>query len=373
MLPGPVQVHPRIQQAMLRPIIGHRSQEFKKLYHETVNLLKTYLQTEYDTFLITGSGTAAVEACISNLIDPANPPLFLALVNGKFGSRMADIAEAFGARVIRAGVNWGKAITTELVEFNLSRYPEISTVLVCHNETSTGVLNPLKKIGDICHKHDKLLVADVVTSFGSVDICPKEMNVDMLAAGSQKCIGIPPGLSFVTISLKAWERMPKTRHSYYLDLEHYKENALKDYTPWTPAITLVYGLREALLMALEEGVRTRHRRQATSALLLRIAMQAMGLGILANSDCWSPIVTAVKMPTGIDPEVVIKGMREFGVLVAASHEHLKRSYIRIGTLNNVDFKDVLTTVGILEIILTRNGYITNGDGTKAILETLWAS
>ncbi|KKL75723.1 hypothetical protein LCGC14_2052040 [marine sediment metagenome] len=369
MLPGPVPVHPRVQQAMNKPMLGHRSPEFRELYVNTVTLCKRYLQTRYDLFILTGSGTVAVEAAVANFVDQDRPQQFTCFINGKFSERLAEIAEKFGANVNRCVVEWGTAITKKFVEECLSKYPETFMVLVCHNETSTGVLNPIEEISAVCRKHNVLFLSDSITSVGGVYVCPDSQDIDIMVTGSQKCIAAAPGLSIITISPKAWQRLPTKRHTYYSDLEIYKANGLKGFTPWTPAITLMYGLEEALIMMLEETEPKRSQRHAHCANLLRIGINALGLEILAKNH-YSPLVTAIKTPDSITAGSLREEMAKLDVIVAAGQSFLEGRYIRIATIGVVCERDVLTTIAVLEIALTRLGYSCTGNGIKAVMDSV---
>ena len=261
MLPGPVRIHPRVERAMSQPIIGHRTDSFRKFYLETINMFKNYLNTKNDLYLFAGSGTIALEAAITNFVDQSKETKVAAFVNGKFSDRTGKIAKAFGADVILVNIDWGDPITPEIVENTLKQHSGIELVAICHNETSTGVLQPIKEIGDVVHRYGALLVVDGITSVAGLHVCPEEQNIDILAGGSQKSWGLPPGLALIIVSPRAWEKLPAKRHTYYVDLKAYQSKHKTGDSPWTPAISLIYGLHESLLLMIEETEKKRTHRQ----------------------------------------------------------------------------------------------------------------
>ncbi|MHA2362649.1 MAG: pyridoxal-phosphate-dependent aminotransferase family protein [Candidatus Hodarchaeales archaeon] len=374
MLPGPVRLHPRIKRAMSQPIIGHRTVAFRKYYLETVDMFKKYLkisETQHDLFLLAGSGSIALEAAIANFIDQSTETKVAAFVNGKFSDRAAQIAKSFGASVIRVEVKWGDPITPDLVDETLQKNPGVSFVTVCHNETTTGVLQPIKEIGKVVHRHDALLIADCITSVAGLYVCPEEQLIDVLASGSQKSWGLPPGLAMITISPRAWKKMPDLRHTFYVDLKAYQKKHSSGDAPWTPAISLIFGLHESLSMMLEETELKRSRRHAWCAELIRTGIQALNWKLLAKEGYYSPVVTAIRVPDEISVNELRKEMNEMGIQIAGAQDQLKTHHIRIASMNTVRERDILATFAILELALAKLGYkIEFGVTIKAIQEKI---
>ena len=354
MIPGPVRVHPRILRAMQTPIFGHRTNPFRKLYIKTVDMFKSYLKTNYDVFLLAGSGTSALEAGIANFVSKGTK--VISFSNGKFSERAGDIAKAFGADVTTIELEWGEAVTGDILEKSLKENPDTFLVTVCHNETCTGVLSPIKEIGDTCRKHDVLLAVDAVTSVFGAFVCPDEQNIDILASGSQKSWGLPPGLAMIAVGPRAWDKIDNSRTTYYFDLKKYKKSHNSGDSPFTPGISLIYGLYEALIMYLDETEEKRSERQAWCADLIRTGVSALGFKLLSENGFHSPVVTAIKLPDNIKPSELRKLTESMGVQISGAQDKLKAHHIRIASMNYVQERDILTTFAIIEIALKRLDY-----------------
>ncbi|MHC1581768.1 MAG: pyridoxal-phosphate-dependent aminotransferase family protein, partial [Candidatus Syntropharchaeia archaeon] len=201
LLPGPVPVVPRILRSMAKPMINHRGREFKELYTGIQEILKEVFQTENDIFVLSGSGTCAMETAIANLIDGDG---IVSVMNGKFGDRFGEIAERYG-KVRRVSFEWGESIDPERVEEAIDE--ETKAICMVHNETSTGILNPAREIGEIAKKHDLIFIVDGITSIGGENFPVDEWNVDIAVVGSQKCLGAPPGLSAISVSERVWDML----------------------------------------------------------------------------------------------------------------------------------------------------------------------
>jgi aspartate aminotransferase-like enzyme len=368
MLPGPISIHPRVKRAMDYSIIGHRTKPFKDFYDRTVDMFKEYLHTKYDLYILAGSGSAALEAGIVNWINGPNPSStkILCFVNGKFSERNYKIAKKFGATTILVEIENGDPVTPELVEEHLKKNPGTNIATICHNETSTGVISPIKEIGEIVEKYDALLMTDGVTSVAGAYVCPEEQKIDILCSGSQKSWGLPPGLSLVCVSPRAWEKMPEKTNTLYFDLRAYKKNP----NPYTPAISLVYGLHESLAIMLEETEAKRTERHAWNAELVRIGVKALGLKLFAQEGYESPVVTSLVVPEGIKDDIR-KDLSELGVWIAPGQGEMKGQIFRIATMHMIREKDVLTTFALFEIVMHKHGYkFELGSSVKAIQEKI---
>jgi aspartate aminotransferase-like enzyme len=365
MIPGPTPVPERVLQAMAKHPIGHRSADFSAIFGEVTENLKWLHQTKNDLLILAASGTGAMEAGIINFLSPNDK--VLVCTNGKFGERWGEVCEAYGLNTQYVKADWGQPLDPAAVKTALDAAPDIKAVIVTHSETSTGVINDLKTISSYVKAHGALMMADTVTSLGACSVPVDEWGLDIVASGSQKGYMIPPGLSFVSVSEKAWEayktaKLPK----FYLDLGPYRKNAAKNTTPFTPAINLIFAMQASLQMMRNEGLEnifTRHNRLKRAT---RAAIKAMGMPLYAADDCASPAITAV-MPDGIDAEQIRSVMKKkYDIVLAGGQDSLKGKIFRIGHLGFVSDREVLTAIASLEATITElGGKITPGAGIAA--------
>lgn len=373
MIPGPVMTHPRVTAAMARPLIGHRTPEFKEIYNQTVNLFKKLIATENDVFIFTGSSTSAMDSAIANLVRPGDT--VLNVIQGKFSERWEEITKAYHGKSLVLNIDWRTALTDEPLIDALDKNKDIKFVTICHNETSTGVLNPAENIGKIVREYDKILIVDGVTSVGGDYVFPNKWNFDILVTGSQKCLGIPPGLGFIMVGPRAWDIITRRDFipSYYLNLPIYKKNFLKaGDTPYTPAVPLICAQKESLDMIFEEGFENRVKRHHRMAKATRAGAKALGFELYPEEKYASNTVTAIKMPSTIDTKALIKHMNDLGVLIADGQGELKGKIIRIAHMNIVQEKHILMTFSALELSLKRLGFsFQSGSGIAAIEEIFY--
>ncbi len=366
-IPGPVPIAPSVYRAMIKPVIGHRTPQFRELNKQVHEMLKEIMCTKNDVFVLAGSGTLAMQAGISNLVAPDDE--VLNLVNGKFSNRFAEITEAFGGKSIVHNVEYGKAIKPPEVEKALEENPNIKFVTMTLNETSTAILNPVWDIGKITREQGKILIVDGITAVGGDYVYADEWNIDVLITGSQKCLGIPPGLSAIMVAPTAWEVINnrETIYEYYANLKKYKKSYEKGGdTPFTPAVTLVQGLHESLRLILEEGIENRVKRHRLITKAVREGYKAMGLELLAEEEYASNTITAIKYPENIEDKEFRSKMEEKGILVAGGQDHLKGKIFRIASLNLCTQREVLTILATSEIVLKELGYnLKLGSGTTA--------
>lgn len=367
MMPGPVTVTPRVLRAMSKPMINHRSSEFAGIYTDCREILSSVFQTNNNIFVLSGSGTAGMEAAVGSLA--GNGDKVIAIENGKFGERFKDVAAIY-SEVVPVVFDWGLPIDLEIVKEKLEEGAKAITLV--HNETSTGILNPAAEIGKLAKKHDALFIMDGVTSIGGDDVKVDEWGVDIAVVGSQKCLAAPPGLSVVSVSEKAFEVMKDvTKRPYYNDLLAYKKSGDKPRpeTPYTPAIPLFYALQEALHIVKEEGMEARIKRHRAFSEAVRAAVAELNIEMfpqLNEYSQYSNTVSAMKAPAGIDGEDIKNDMKKRGVIIAGGQERLKSKIFRIGSMGNVTARDVLSTIQQLEIVLNKRGYIDSlGAGTEA--------
>ncbi len=374
MIPGPTPVPESVLLAMAQHPIGHRSSEFSAILEETYADLKWLFQTKNDVFIYTSSGTGAMEAALSNLINEGDK--VLSLVIGNFGNRWAKIATSLGADVEKIEVCAGQAIDADVLKQRLDADTdkEIKIVTLTHNETSTGVTNPLKELIAIIKEHGAVSVVDGVTSIGAIECKMDEWGIDVLISGSQKGFMIPPGLAFLAASEKAFKLHEQCKHpSFYFDWSAYRKSVRANSTPYTPAVNLIVALNEALKTMKKDGLDNILKRHARHAKALRAAIKAIGLQLMVEDDSIaSNAITSVYPPAGITvPDIRSTLKKDFDIVVANGQNDLKDKIFRMGTLGFVCDRDILAAVGSLEAALYKLGYkFQLGAGVKAAIENL---
>ncbi len=353
MIPGPTRVAPRVLKAMSENIVNHRSAVFGEIITETTEMMSEVFQTENQSYILTGSGTAAMEAALSSVLDKGDK--VLNIVGGKFGQRFMQIAEVHGAVPTELEVEWGHGVDPEDVKYILEEEDDIKAVTIVHNETSTGVTNPIEEVGKIVNDFDALYVVDTVSSLGGDDVFVDGYNIDICVTGSQKCLAAPPGMAAITLSEEAWKVVDKTPTStYYLDMKRYRKSGsgTPPETPYTPSVSLMYAMREALNAVMEEGLESRVKRHQLAALATRNAIKALGLELFAQPEVSSNTVTAIKMPKGVTDKELRGTMRDkYRIELAGGQDHLKENVFRIGHMGNITEREIITTIAALEMTL----------------------
>jgi len=368
MLPGPVPMPERVRVAMMRQAINHRSAEFGGVYSECVRILKTVFGTENELFVISGSGTAAMEAAVANF---GRGRKIACLNNGKFGERMYKIAQRYGTATEIAS-EWGTPLNLAKLEQELEQGTEMVTLV--HNETSAAILNPAQEVGRLCRKHDALFVMDGITSIAGDLVEADKWGVDVAIVGSQKCLAAPAGLSAISVSNRAWDRFVKNP-PFYLDLAAYRKNAKNTpmETPYTPAVPLFLALYEACLIIEEEGLANRIARHRKMSQSVRAAAQAWGLELFAKTDnhhAYSNTVTSIKIPDDIADSDFRGAIKKMGIIVAGGQDHLKGKIFRIGTMGAVGAPEILATLAATQYALKKSGFSVKGDGVSVAGEVL---
>jgi len=356
MIPGPTPVPERVLLAMAKHPIGHRSSEFSAIIKRCHDNLKKVFQTKNDVFIYTSSGTGAMDAALGNLLNRGDK--VLSLVIGNFGERWAKIAKAYGAQVDTIKADFGKAINPEDLKTRLDAdvNKEIKIVTLTHNETSTGVTNPLKELVAIIKDHGALSVVDGITSIGALDCKMDEWDIDVLISGSQKGFMIPPGLAFLAASEKAWKVHEQCEYpNFYFNWSQAKKSHAADTTPWTPAVNLIVALDTALEMIIEEGLDEVFKRHTNNALMLREGIKNMGLELFVpDESIASHAITSVLPPHGVSVPDIRKTLKnDYDIVVANGQNDLKDKIFRMGTLGYVSERDVLTALASLEATIKK--------------------
>lgn len=372
--PGPVPVPPRVLQAMAMPIIHHRTPQFSRIFEEAEQGLKELFQTRQDVLILAASGTGAMEASVTNTLSPGDEVL---VVNaGKFGERWGKIAAAYGVVVHEIKVEWGQAVRAQDVQRMLDEHKGIRAVLMQASETSTTALHPVREIAAITRTRDVLLVVDGITAVGVIDMPMDDWGIDILVTGSQKALMLPPGLAFLALSERAWERTKTAKTPrFYFDLKRERDNLAKNTTAWTPAITLIIGLRECLSIMKEEGFANIFKRHDRNARATRAAALALELALLAPESP-SPAVTGMHVPAGVEGGKLVAYLRDkMGVTFAGGQDHLKGKIVRVAHLGYMGTFDVVTAIAALELGLTHFGREVGlgrgvGAAEKILLEAL---
>ena len=356
--PGPTPCPPEVLEAMGRAMINHRGPEFKELILGLTDKLKRVFMTQNRLYILTTSGTGALEAAVVNTLSPGDKVLAVSI--GYFGDRFTEVAKTYGADVTKLDSEWGTAADPDAIRRALKDDPGIRAVLVTHNETSTGVTNDLETISRIVKSEfdDKLLLVDAISSLGCVPLPVDQWRCDVVCTASQKGLMVPPGLAFVSTSEAAWEahkeaKMPR----FYFDLPAAHRYLERGQNPWTPAVSLFYGLDVALDMMLEEGMEGVFARHARIADLTRKGIRALGLQLLADEAHASDAVTSVKLPEGVDGSKLSELLRtEHSVVLAGGQGPLLGKIFRVGHMGRVTEDDIQEVLQALETALPKVGY-----------------
>ena len=370
--PGPTPVPPAVSLAQVR-MIHHRSDEFGLLLARVLDGLKYVFQTENDVLLFTSSGTGAMEGAVANCFSAGDR---VAVFNGgKFGERFVEITRYFGLDVINLEYEWGESADPAALDKVLSENADLKGVFLTHSETSTGVVNDVETFGRMVAETPALLVVDTISGLGAAPFRTDAWNVDVAVSGSQKALMTPPGLAFAAVSDKAWEAADSAAlPSYYFSFKEARKSQSKTppQTPYTPAITLVQALDEALKMVRAEGLEHIQERHRLFSRATRAAVEALGLELFAKDLPTAVVATSVVSPAGVNSGDLVRLMRtEFGVFIAGGQGKAKGKIFRLGHVGFFDPFDITTQVAALELALLRLGCpVDIGAGVTAALEVL---
>ncbi len=371
--PGPTPVPARVRAALARPVIHHRTPQFGEIFGRVREGLKELFGTSNDVLMLSSSGTGAMESAVVNCFSPGEKVL---VVNGgKFGERWVKLAEMYSLDPVVLTVEWGQAVRVADVEAALKDNPDIRGVLIQASETSTTASHPVQEIGRLTRDKDILLVVDGITAVGVYEVPMDDWGIDVLVTGSQKAMMLPPGLAFISLSDRAWSRSESVcQPRYYFDLARERAGQAKNSTAYTPAISLIFGLDEALAMMQEEGWSELYARHDRCARATRAGCTALGLRLLAP-DTPSSAATGVFVPDSIDGKKLHGYLRDkMGVAFAGGQDQLKGKILRLAHIGYIDVFDTVTAIAALEMGLHHFSHpVQLGRGVGAAQEVLMSA
>lgn len=373
-VPGPTPIPERVQNAMHVPMINHRGVGYESIFKDIICRLQDVFNTHTaDILVYPSAGTGAMEAGIVNMFSPGDKVLVISI--GNFGDRLGEISKNYGLDVEMMSFVEGTAACPKKLQARLSADTEfqIKGILMTHNETSTGVTNDVKALLAACAHHPAVRMVDAVSALGAIEMRMDEWGADVVVTGSQKALMIPPGIGLVAFGPRAWEayktsKLPK----FYWDAAKVKKSLDKWQNPYTPAVSLLFGLQEALKMIEEEGLNNIYARHELLAKMVRAAVSAMNLELLPDESVSSSVVTAIKAPEGINAKDIQKALREqYAITVAGGQRHLEGKIFRIGHLGYACPADMIVVLTFLEMVLYKLGHkLELGAGIKAAQQVL---
>lgn len=347
-IPGPTPLPERILRSMNRPMIDHRGPEFAAILGEVTAGAKRVFKTKHDLVLLSCSGTGGLESAVANLVSPGDE-VVVALC-GNFGERFAALASAYRADVVRLEFEWGQPVDPDDLAKVLERQPKAGVVLLTHNETSTGLTNPLRELARVARDAGRIVVVDGVSSISSIDIETDAWGIDVAVSGSQKGWMAPPGIALVSISERAWAQQAKARSPrFYFDWKEAKTWADKGMTPFTPAINVAFALQEGLHMLEEEGLANVYERHSRLARATQAGLEALGFTLFARDGYRSNTVTSALPPAGVDVAALRKLLdTKYGVVIAGGQGKMAGKMVRVGHLGAVAEGDIVQVIWAIE-------------------------
>jgi serine---pyruvate transaminase len=368
MTAGPTPLPPAVSQVMAEPMIYHRAPAFIEIYARVLGRLKHVFQTENEVLTFASSGSGAMESAVANLVRPGEPALVASC--GKFGERWAELCDAYGARTDHWETEWGRKVDPAELDRRLSEGDGVEVVFTTLSETSTGVVNDIRELTAVCHRHGALIAVDAVSGLGAVSLPQDSWDVDVVVSGSQKALMAPPGLAFASPNQAALDRAAAASgHRYYFDWERTRKGQLKDPpdSPFTPAVGLVLALDVSLAMIAEEGLEAVFERHRVLGRATREAARSLDLELLGDNDDHSNVVTAIRLPESIDGGALPKLMRDrFGVTIAGGQGRLKGQIARVAHCGYFGALDIVVTMAAFELALRELGHgVELGAGVAA--------
>ena len=366
-IPGPTSLPDAVREAGARQMVNHRGPEFAVLQNRVIDRLKAFYKTQNDVLIVTAAGTGGLESAIVSFLSPGDK--ILAVTIGAFGDRFAKIATVYGADVTKLAFEWGKAADPAKARDALRAGGPWKAVLLTQNETSTAITNPIEELAKIVREvaPEALILVDAISGLGAVPFETDAWGLDVVVSGSQKAWMVAPGLSFVSVSPRAWKaaavaRMPK----FYFDLAAHKTSAESGQTPWTPAVAVMFQLDVALEMMEQEGLEEIWKRHAAVGAAVRAGLTALGFKLLADSAFASDTVTGAWIPEDLDWKAFNGKLRKLGLIVAGGQGNLKVKIFRIGHLGHVTVPAILNAMAVLEQTLIELGRpVTPGAAVEA--------
>jgi aspartate aminotransferase-like enzyme len=370
MTPGPTPVPPEVLAALAEPVVHHRGRDFREVYERCLARLQEVYRTEHDVLLFTSSGTGAFESAVANLTSPRDRVLVVS--SGNFGERWAAMTRAYAADVVHLQLEWGETPEPDDVRSALAAAGDVRAVYLVHSETSTGVVADVQALAAAAKDAGALVVVDAISSLGAVPLESDAWNIDVVVSGSQKALMCPPGLAFTSVAPEAFEAAARsTSPRYVFDWERTRAAQAKLDAPFTPAVSLVKALEVALSILLEEGLESAFERHARLGRACREGVKAMGLELFSPDEDRSAVVTAIRMPDGVDGGEIVSTLRDrFGITIAGGQGRLKGKIVRIGHIGWFDVFDITTALAALELALVDAGAdVERGVAVTRALET----
>jgi aspartate aminotransferase-like enzyme len=367
--PGPTPVPPEVLEAMSRPIIHHRSSDFREILGRTLDRLHVVYRTQGDVLLYTASGTGGMESAVSNLTGPGDRVVVVSA--GHFGERWTKLARNFGCEVDELRYEWGEAPAAEDLAARLRELGGAKVVFTTHSETSTGVVADVQALAATAKEAGALVAVDAVSSLGAIPLETDAWGLDAVVSGSQKALMTAPGLATVSVSADAWSAVEGDgRPRYYFDWAETREKQERFDPSFTPAVSIVVGLDVALGLLLDEGLDQAFERHARLGRACRAGIKAMGLELFSPDDDHSAVVTAIRAPDGIDSGELVQTLRDRqGIVLAPGQGVLKGKIFRIGHIGYYDLFDITTALAGVELVLSELGAdIERGVAITAALE-----
>ena len=349
-IPGPTPLPDEVLEAMNRDMISHRGAEFRAMMLDVIARLKHCFQTEGDVLVFPAAGTGGLEAAIANLFSPGDTVISLTV--GAFGERFAEIAGRFGLDIVRVASPWGQAADLPALERALAENSDVKAVLATHNETSTGVQNDIEAAGRLAREHGAMLLVDAISSMGAVDIPVDKWGIDVAITASQKAWMAPPGLTMLSVSDRAWRAnshagLPR----FYWDFAEARRYLERGETPYTPAVSVLYGLQASLRLIMAEGLYNVFARHERIRDMLRAGARSIGFVPFAADAIASRTVTALHAPDGLSARDVVQAMRERGVILAGGQGAYQHTILRVGHMGFVTEADIAEALELLEAVV----------------------
>ncbi|MCJ7643316.1 MAG: alanine--glyoxylate aminotransferase family protein [Candidatus Aminicenantes bacterium] len=352
--PGPTPIPDKVLSVAAEPIIHHRTPEFSNIFMEVTEGIKTVFGTKEDVFILTCSGTGAMETAVVNTLSPGDK--VITINGGKFGERWGNICKVYGVVYKDIILEWGADFTKERLAEELKADPNVKAVFATLSETSTGAIYDIKGFGEVVSGTDAILVVDGISGVGAAPCPMDEWKVDVMVTGSQKSFMIPPGLAYIAFSQKAWKMVETSKlPKFYFDAKKAKKNLGNKTTPWTPAISLIIQQKKALEIINGMGLPKLFEHHRILGDATRAGVKAVGLGLLAVNP--GNILTAVKVPAGVDGVKLVKTMQsKYMAYIAGAQDPNKGKFFRIAHLGYMGGFDIITALSALEMTLLDLGY-----------------